>query len=172
MDSVQNPGTNSRFAITEEVLSMLRERNLDPVLLDALRGLLGLDFDDEQSFLKAVYRLNPVPESDEYAATILRCADSRFRLAVKLLERAYRKHMRGKLLDAIWLYKQSIELFPTAEAHTFLGWAYSFQNRYEEAIEECERAILTDPEFGNPYNDIGSYLIALERLNAEVGRRQ
>ena len=30
-----------------------------------------------------------------------------------------------------------------------------------EAIEECHRAIHVDPDFGNPYNDIGSYLIEL-----------
>ena len=72
------------------------------------------------------------------------------------------------LLEAIWLYKRSIDLFHTAEAHTFLGWAYSFQNRFQEAIEECEQAILTDPDFGNPYNDIGSYLIALERLDEAI----
>jgi tetratricopeptide (TPR) repeat protein len=87
---------------------------------------------------------------------------------VKLLDRAYRKHMRGELIEAIWLYRRSIELFPTAEAHTFLGWAYSFQNRFQDAIEDCERAILTDPDFGNPYNDIGSYLIALERLDEAI----
>ena len=147
---------------------MLRERKLDPLLLGALESLLGQGFDDEQSFLKAVYGLMPAPQSDDNAATILRCADGKFRRAVKLLERAYRKHMRGKLIEAIWLYKRSIEYFSTAEAHTFLGWAYSFQNRFEDAIEECEQAILTDPDFGNPYNDIGSYLIALERLDEAI----
>jgi Tfp pilus assembly protein PilF len=50
-------------------------------------------------------------------------------------------------------------MYPTAEAHTFLGWAYSFQGRVDEAIKECEIAIRIDPDFGNPYNDIGVYLI-------------
>ena len=30
---------------------------------------------------------------------------------------------------------------------------------YEQAIEYAEKAIHTDPEYGNPYNDIGVYLI-------------
>ena len=30
-------------------------------------------------------------------------------------------------------------------------------------MRECHRAIEIDPGFGNPYNDIGSYLIALDR---------
>src|SRR2546428_11324289 len=37
------------------------------------------------------------------------------------------------------------------------------QGKHEEAIEECKRAIAVDPTFGNPYNDIGSNLIALGR---------
>ncbi len=71
----------------------------------------------------------------------------------------YRLQMSGDLEGAIAAYKRSIELYPTAEAHTFLGWAYSFQGRIDEAIQECEIAIKIDPDFGNPYNDIGVYLI-------------
>jgi len=72
---------------------------------------------------------------------------------------AYEHQMRGDLEQAILNYKRSIDLFPTAEAHTFLGWTYSFQRRYDEAIEECKKAIAVDPEFGNPWNDIGAYFI-------------
>ncbi len=79
--------------------------------------------------------------------------------AMKLVEQAYHKQTEGKLQEAIALYRQSISLHPTAEAHTFLGWAYSLQQQYGEAIRECERAIAVDPDFGNPYNDIGAYLI-------------
>ncbi|HZY30798.1 MAG TPA: tetratricopeptide repeat protein [Candidatus Methylomirabilis sp.] len=71
----------------------------------------------------------------------------------------YRFQMNGDLEGAIGAYTRSIEMYPTAEAHTFLGWAYSFQGRVDEAIKECETAIQIDPDFGNPYNDIGVYLI-------------
>lgn len=73
--------------------------------------------------------------------------------------KGYEAQIAGKLEDAIELYKKSIDTFPTAEAHTFLGWAFSFQGRYSEAIMECQNAIKLDPDFGNPYNDIGAYLI-------------
>lgn len=79
--------------------------------------------------------------------------------AEELLHKAYELQMQGKIDEAIPLYQQSIELHPTAEAHTYLGWSYSLQNRFNEAIDECKKAIELDPEFGNPYNDIGSYLI-------------
>ena len=67
--------------------------------------------------------------------------------------------MGGDFEMAVELYKRSLDLHPTAEAYTFLGWAYHFQGRIEEAIAECKKAIQIDPEFGNPYNDIGAYLI-------------
>ena len=79
--------------------------------------------------------------------------------ATECWQRGYEAHQRGRLAEAIELYTRSIELFPTAEAYTFRGWAKSFQGKFDEAIEECHRAIEVDPDFGNPYNDIGAYLI-------------
>jgi len=88
--------------------------------------------------------------------------------ALKLFERAYQCQLAGDLTGAIQLYQASLAVAPTAEAHTFLGWVYSFQRRYAEAIAECKRAIAVDPTFGNPYNDIGCYLIALGREDEAV----
>jgi len=82
------------------------------------------------------------------------------RAAVALFNQAYDAQMEKDYAQAIRLYKKSIEIFPTAEAYTFLGWAYSFQGEYDLAITECLAAIAVDETFGNPYNDIGSYLIA------------
>src|SRR5215212_3889067 len=82
------------------------------------------------------------------------------REAVALFNAAYEAQMAQDYEAAIRLYKQSIEIFPTAEAYTFLGWVYSFKGEYDLAIAECLAAIAVDSTFGNPYNDIGSYLIA------------
>jgi tetratricopeptide (TPR) repeat protein len=87
-------------------------------------------------------------------------ADPRQELALELFQKAYMLQMQGELDLAVDLYKRSIGLYPTAEAYTFLGWTYSFQGRVDDAIAECKNAILIDPGFGNPYNDIGAYLIA------------
>ena len=76
---------------------------------------------------------------------------------------AYAAQMRGDLDEAVALYQKSLACVPTAEAHTFLGWTLSSKGDYAGAIRECHRAIEIDPGFGNPYNDIGSYLIALGR---------
>jgi Tfp pilus assembly protein PilF len=85
--------------------------------------------------------------------------EERLQRAVRLLESAYERQQAGDLEVAVQLYKASIEEQPTAEAHTFLGWTYSYMGKYDDAIEQCKIAITVDPQFGNPYNDIGSYLI-------------
>jgi Tfp pilus assembly protein PilF len=94
-----------------------------------------------------------------------RSADDRMTSAQELFQQAYELQMARQYEQAISLYQQSIEVYPTAEAHTFLGWTYSFQERLDEAIEECYRAIEVDPDFGNPYNDIGVYLMQKGRFD-------
>jgi Tfp pilus assembly protein PilF len=91
-------------------------------------------------------------------------ADSHKKRALALWETAQRHQMLGDIERAIELYTESIALHPTAEAYTFRGWAYSYQGRVEAAIDECKKAIAVDPSFGNPYNDIGSYLMKLGDL--------
>lgn len=99
--------------------------------------------------------------------------------ALSLWKEGFQYHAQGDFLKAIELYTESIEVYPTAEAYTFRGWAYRFLNRIDEAIAECRKAIEVDPDFGNPYNDIGAYLIdkgeldeAIEWLeNAKAARR-
>lgn len=78
--------------------------------------------------------------------------------AIVLLEKGYRCHLRGELGEAIMFYERSLAMHPTAEAHTYLGWAYSNMKRYDEAIEQCNLAIVLDPNWGNPYYEMGIYL--------------
>ncbi|SRR5712692_3641327 len=93
---------------------------------------------------------------------------SQMERALKLFQEAYHCQMEGDLERAMVLYRESIHCRPTAEAHTFLGWTFSFLSRYDEAIEECKKAIAVDPDFGNPYNDIGAYLINLGKLDEAI----
>jgi len=81
---------------------------------------------------------------------------------------AYILQSLGDLEDSADLYERSLRLFPTAEGHTFLGWVHSFEGDADQAIAECQRAIEVDPTFGNPYNDIGAYLIELQRPDEAV----
>lgn len=81
---------------------------------------------------------------------------------------AYILQLQGELEEAIKQYQRSIDTYPTAEAHTFLGWTYGWMGRYEEAIQKAEQAIALDPEYGNPYNDIGYYLTQQGKLDEAI----
>ena len=94
--------------------------------------------------------------------------EDRRRRAIEVWQQAYDHQMREELEEAIRLYQESITIYPTAEAHTYLGWTYSFQGRLDEAIEECHKAIAVDPDFGNPYNDIGVYLMQKGDLDGAI----
>ena len=94
--------------------------------------------------------------------------DARQERALRICQEAYQHQMNKELEEAVELYKRSIEIFPTAEAYTFLGWTYSWMGRIDDAIAECHKAIEVDPTFGNPYNDIGSYLMAKGKVDEAI----
>ena len=94
--------------------------------------------------------------------------EARTHLAMALVQQAMNHQMAEELDESIRLYKESIALCPTADAHTYLGWAYSFQGKLDDAIAQCEIAIQIDPEFGNPYNDIGVYLMQQQQLDEAI----
>jgi Tfp pilus assembly protein PilF len=88
--------------------------------------------------------------------------------ALQLWQEGTHRLLSGDLEEAVALFTRSLEVRPTAEAYTFRGWAYSFAGRLDDAIEECRKAIATDPAFGNPYNDIGCYLMGQGKLDEAV----
>ncbi len=86
----------------------------------------------------------------------------------QLYNTGYLMSMLGQYEQAILLFQESLKIRPTAEAYTYLGWTYSHMEDYQRAIEEAEKAILADPDFGNPYNDIGVYLMELAREDEAI----
>lgn len=89
--------------------------------------------------------------------------------AFELLRKGYHLQRKGKIRQAIREYKASLKLLPTAEAHTYLGWALGLQGRYDRAIKECYRAIQLDEDYGNGYNDLGYYLILFKKYDEAIG---
>jgi Tfp pilus assembly protein PilF len=89
-------------------------------------------------------------------------------IARRLFEEGHQLQEEGQLEEATRLYQASINFHPTAEAHTYLAKVYSAQGHYDEAIAECRNAIEVDPSLGDPYNDIGAYLIDLRRWEEAV----
>ena len=88
--------------------------------------------------------------------------------ARKLWEIGVEQIMNGQVTLAMETLEESLRIQPSAEAHTYQGWARSFMGQYNEAILDCRKAIRIDPDFGNPYNDIGVYLMQLGRLDEAI----
>jgi tetratricopeptide (TPR) repeat protein len=82
--------------------------------------------------------------------------------------KAFKLQAEGLYEEAISNYKISLDYYPTPQAYTYLGWSYSLIGDYDRAIEECKNAIDLDPDYGNPYNDIGAYLINQNKYDEAV----
>ena len=76
--------------------------------------------------------------------------------------------LEGRIQSAVDCFNQSLLSCPTAEGYTYRGWAVSFLGMLEQAVEDCRKAIRVDPEFGNPYNDIGVYMMQLGLLDEAI----
>ncbi len=88
--------------------------------------------------------------------------------AVRLFQVGNVLQFRGLLGEAVQAYELSIHTYPTPEAYTFLAWTWIWMDRHELAIDTARMAIELDPDYGNPYNDIGSYLIRLGRPDEAI----
>jgi len=95
-------------------------------------------------------------------------ATEQWRSAVDLFHRALALQYQGQLAQAVEMYQRSIATYPTAEAHTLLAWNYGGMGETDLAISEAKKAIALDPDYGNPYNDIGVVLIEMGRLDAAI----
>ena len=71
----------------------------------------------------------------------------------------------GFFQDAIDYYRKSLKSFPTPEAYTSMGWAYAHLGDFDQAIEFCKVAISLDPDYGNPYGEIGACLIEMGEVD-------
>ena len=58
--------------------------------------------------------------------------------------------------------------FPPPRRTRFADGRITRRGESIDAIAECKRAIAVDPSFGNPYNDIGVYLIAKGELQEAI----
>lgn len=65
-------------------------------------------------------------------------------------------------------FLRALNFQETAEAYNLLGWTYSLEGQFEKAKKFCLKAIQTDPAYGAPYNDLGSYLLAEGEVNESL----
>lgn len=72
-------------------------------------------------------------------------------------------HVEGRYHAAIRQFREALALHPSARTHTWLAWSLSRLDRLREAVRHCRRSIELDPGYPNAYNDIGAYLVDLDR---------
>ena len=87
-----------------------------PVRRDRLR------FCTDRTFVPLTLRASPLHNDGMNQETLTR--------GWEVLHDAYQAQMEGDYDRAVELYQSSLDLHPTAEAHTFLGWTYHFQANY------------------------------------------
>jgi tetratricopeptide (TPR) repeat protein len=89
-------------------------------------------------------------------------------MAQDYFELAYEMQMHGELDKAMYYYGRSLDCVESPEAYTFMAWAESMRGNFDRAIDLCRKAIDLDPDFGNPWNDLGAYLLALDRPQESI----
>lgn len=75
------------------------------------------------------------------------------------IQKGHEAIFQKKPQDAFTAFEKAAELKETAEVLTLMGWALSQLNQVEKAKGLCLRAIKLDPDYGPPYNDLGTYLL-------------
>ncbi len=77
----------------------------------------------------------------------------------------------GNIMQNIGMFEYAAEHFgasynlrPSAEAATMIGWTYGIRGEDEEAMGWCRRAIETDSNLGDPWNDIGALLLSKRKV--------
>ena len=88
--------------------------------------------------------------------------------ARELWELGTKRLSEDQVEEAVKLFEQSIAVKPTAEGHTFRGWALSHLGRLDEAIDDCKQAIQLDPGLRGIRNDIGVYLMSKGQLDEAI----
>ena len=88
--------------------------------------------------------------------------------ARKLIDEGFEHFSRGSVQKALTAFEDSLRAHTTADAYTYCAWMLSFAGELDVAIELCKKAISLDPEFGNPYNDIGTYFMKKGELQSAI----
>jgi tetratricopeptide (TPR) repeat protein len=88
--------------------------------------------------------------------------------AIELIREGQALVIEEKISDALEKFKESVTIYPTPQGYTYWAWMLSYDHDLPECIELCKKAIELDPEFGNAYNDIGSYLIEMDECEDAI----
>ena len=69
---------------------------------------------------------------------------------------------------ALESFEKARNYYETAEVLNLIGWTYGLQEEKEKAKSYCLKAIKKDPNYGPPYNDLGSYLLGEGQVDESI----
>ncbi|MCF6270851.1 MAG: tetratricopeptide repeat protein [Melioribacteraceae bacterium] len=90
------------------------------------------------------------------------------KIANRYFQKAFDFQMQGEIVEAKLNYLTSIEIHPTAEAYVNLGWTFSKEQNFDEAIKQCHKALEVDLNYGMAYSDIGFYLLKQGEIEESI----
>jgi Tfp pilus assembly protein PilF len=69
---------------------------------------------------------------------------------------------------ALEAFQKALNYQESAEILTLIGWTQSLMGQLEKAKAYCLRAIQKDPDYGPPYNDLGSYFLTEGQIDESL----
>ncbi len=82
---------------------------------------------------------------------------------IDFLQMAHRLMNEHNYRQAIFYFQKAIDFNPSASNYTLIAWANSAAGEIETAKSFYFKAIQKDPDFGAPYNDLGTLCLQEER---------
>jgi Tfp pilus assembly protein PilF len=101
-------------------------------------------------------------------ADVVSLEDHRHGRAMEAIEGGHRLVAAGDLQAALKMFEEAAALEESADALTFQAWMHSLTGDVDRAERLCLRAIRLDPDFGNPYNDIGTFRLQRRDVTAAI----
>jgi tetratricopeptide (TPR) repeat protein len=108
------------------------------------------------------------PGAGVSASPVAVIGEHRRRRAAELLDLGQKLVATRDLRGALRCFEQSARLVRTADAVTYQAWMYSLLGDLRRAEKLCHEAIALDPDFGNPYNDLGTIAVARRDSKAAI----
>ncbi len=85
-----------------------------------------------------------------------------------LIQDGHENVFKKDLDKAMDCFTKALNYKETAEVLTLLAWVHSMDQNYEKAKSLCLKAIQKDPDYGPPYNDLGTYLLSQGEVDESI----
>lgn len=142
-----------------------------PGVAEPTGRLVEFDLEVEEAprfFLSSFDPPGPASRRPVARPAVISLEEHRGRRAGNCLREGHLAVTKGDYAAALANFEESHRWQPSADALTFQGWMQSLMGEAEQAERLCLRAIELDPEFGNPYNDIGTFCLQRQEFESAI----